>query len=57
MSHVILKEKTFQHREQPLWRLRPTMCGTARRSSQSGGGDEKEVAVSELRKEEGQGRS
>ena len=57
VSHVILKEKTFQHREQPLWRLRPTMCGTARRSSQSGGGDEKEVAVSELRKEEGQGRS
>ena len=57
MSHVILKGKTFQHREQPLWRLRPTMCGTARRSSQSGGGNEKEVAVSELRKEEGQGRS
>ena len=57
VSHVILKGKTFQHREQPLWRLRPTMCGTARRSSQSGGGNEKEVAVSELRKEEGQGRS
>ena len=57
VSHVILKEKTFQHREQPLWRLRPTVRGTAKRASQSGGGDEKEVAVSELRKEDGQARS
>ena len=27
VSHITLKGKTFQHREQPLWRLRPTMHG------------------------------